>query len=106
VPTSVLQIISGRDIMASVRTPEEVTAALQDAEPGRYVVEELSMAGELLPSGYSCQRWVIATLQPDRTVELEPGLPPTRRRSGNRPLCGLADLGGSQDRTLTEETSS
>jgi hypothetical protein len=42
---SVLQIIKGDDIIASVGTPEEVTAALLDPRPGRYVAEESSMAG-------------------------------------------------------------
>jgi hypothetical protein len=41
---SVLQIIKGDDIIANVGTPEEVIAALQGAKPGRYIVEESSMA--------------------------------------------------------------
>jgi hypothetical protein len=30
------------------------------------------MAGELLPSGYSCQRWGVAIRQADGSVILEP----------------------------------
>jgi hypothetical protein len=75
---SVLRIIKGDDIIASVGTPEEVTAALNGAEPGRYVVEESSMAGELLPSGYSCQRWGVAIRQADGTVTLEPEPAPSK----------------------------
>ena len=77
-PTSVLQIIKGEDIIANVRTPEEVTAALQSAKPGRYVVEESSMAGDLLRSGYSCQRWGVAIRQADGTVDLEPEPAPVK----------------------------
>jgi hypothetical protein len=70
-PASVLQIIKGDDIIASVASPEEVTKALLSARPGRFVVDESSMAGELLPSGYSCQRWGVAIRQADGTVLLE-----------------------------------
>jgi hypothetical protein len=59
-------------------TPEEVTSALLSAKPGRYVIEESSMAGELLPSGYSCQRWGVAIRQADGTVTLEPEPAPVR----------------------------
>ena len=71
-PDSVLQIIRDGDIILSVGTPAEVAAALLGAKPGRYVMEESSMAGELLPSGYSCQRWGVAIRQADGSVELEP----------------------------------
>jgi hypothetical protein len=54
---SVLQIIKGDDIIASLGSPEEITVGLSRAMPGRYVIEESSVAGELLPSGYSCQRY-------------------------------------------------
>ena len=53
---SVLRIIMGDVIVASASGPEEVVATLKGAWPGRYVIEESSMAGELLPSGFSCQR--------------------------------------------------
>jgi hypothetical protein len=42
------------------------------ASPGRYVVEESSIAGETLPSGYTCQRWGIAIRKDDGSVVLEP----------------------------------
>jgi hypothetical protein len=71
-PTSVLQIIKGDNIIASVGIPELVTSALNGVEPGRYVIEESSMAGELLPSGYSCRRWGVVIRQADGTVMLEP----------------------------------
>jgi hypothetical protein len=77
-PTSVLQIIKDRDIIANVRTPEEITEALSGAEPGRYVIEESSMAGELLPSGYSCQRWGVAIRQADGNLIFEPEPAPVR----------------------------
>jgi hypothetical protein len=50
-PHSVLQIIIGDDIVASATGSKEVTVTRKDAWPGRYVIEESSMAGELLPSG-------------------------------------------------------
>jgi hypothetical protein len=75
---SVLQIIEGDDIIATVGTPEEATAALLSAKPGRYVVDESSMAGELLPSGYSCQRWAVAIRQADGSVVLEPEPAPVK----------------------------
>jgi hypothetical protein len=77
--TSVFQIIRGDNIIANVGTLEEVTAALQIAEPGRYVIEESSMAGEFLPSGYSWQRWGVAIRQADGTVMLEPEPAPIKR---------------------------
>ena len=76
---SILQIIQGDEIIAIISTPEEIAAALQRAKPGRYIIEESSVAGELLPSGYSCQRWGVAIRQADGTVELEPEPPPRRR---------------------------
>jgi hypothetical protein len=86
---SVLQIIKSDDIVASVGTLEEVTAALLGARLGRYVVEESSMAGELLPSGFSCQRWGVAIRQADGSVILEPAparmtRPATRSRDSVR----------------------
>jgi hypothetical protein len=82
-PASVLRIIKGDDIIASVGTSEDVTKALSGARPGRYVTEESSMAGELLPSGYSCQRWGVAIRQDDGTVTLEPEPAPVKS-------CGAA----------------
>jgi hypothetical protein len=43
------------------------------------VIEESNMAGELLPSGYTCQRWGVAIRQADGTVILEPEPAPTKR---------------------------
>jgi hypothetical protein len=77
-PQSVLQIIMGNDIVASVSSPEEIAVTLKDAWPGRYLIAELSMAGELLPSGYSCQRWGVAIRQADGTVALEPEPAPVK----------------------------
>ena len=78
-PHSVLQIIMGDDIVAGVSSPEEIAVTLKDAWPGRYVVEESSIAGELLPSGYSCQRWGVAIRQADGSVTLEREPSPARR---------------------------
>jgi hypothetical protein len=69
---SVLTIIKGDDIIARVRRQEEIPSALADAGPGRYVVEESSMGGELLPTGYSCQRWGTAIRHDGGSVMLDP----------------------------------
>jgi hypothetical protein len=69
----------GDDIVASASGPEDVVAILKGAWPGRYVIEESSMAGELLPSGYSCQRWGVAIRKADGTVTLEPEPSPIKR---------------------------
>jgi hypothetical protein len=78
-PISVLQIIMGDDIVASASGPEEVAVTLKGAWPGRYVIQESSTARELLPSGYSCQRWGIAIRKADGTVELEPEPAPRKK---------------------------
>jgi len=52
-PSSVRQIIKDDDIVASASRPEAVAKILKGAWPGRYVIEESSMAGETLRSGYS-----------------------------------------------------
>jgi hypothetical protein len=87
VAASVLRTIKGRDIIANVGTPEELTGALQHAKPGRYVIEESSTAGELLPDGYTCQRLGGAIRQCDGSAMLEPQPSPVKKS----PLChGLA----------------
>jgi hypothetical protein len=78
-PTNVLRIIMGDDIVSNASGPEEVAAILKGAWPGRYVIEESSVAGKLLPSGYSCQRWGVAIRQADGTVELEQEPAPVKR---------------------------
>jgi hypothetical protein len=55
-----------------VRDPAEIVKTLSHAGPGRFVVEESSMAGELPPSGYSCQRWGTAIRHDDGSVTLDP----------------------------------
>jgi hypothetical protein len=82
-PNSVLTIIRGDNIIAQVRSPEEIKAALRSAKSGRYVIEESSMAGSFLPSGYTCPRWRVAIRQTDGTVELEPE-PALRRPNDHR----------------------
>jgi hypothetical protein len=69
----------GEYVVASASGPEDVVATLKGAWPGRYVIEELSMAGKLLPSGYTCQRWGVAIRQADGTVVLEPEPAPIKR---------------------------
>jgi hypothetical protein len=76
---SVLRIIMGDDIVATASGPEEVVAILNGAWPSHYVIEESSMTGAFLPSGFSCQRWGIAIRKADGTVELEPEPAPRKK---------------------------
>jgi hypothetical protein len=69
---SVLTIIKGDDIIARVREQGEIPGVLADAGPGRFIIEESSMAGELLPSGYSCQRWGTVIRHSDGSVTIDP----------------------------------
>jgi hypothetical protein len=77
-PKSVLRIIMGDEIVASASGLKEVVVTLKGAWPGRYVIEESSKAGKLLPSSYSCQRWGVAIRHPDGTVTLKPEPAPVK----------------------------
>jgi hypothetical protein len=48
--------------------------AIEHARPGRFIVEVVSPAGKLLPSGRSCRRWGTAIRHPNGqvTLDLEP----------------------------------
>jgi hypothetical protein len=76
---SVLQIIRGSDIVANVGSPEEIPSATQKLEPGRYVIDESSLSGRLLPAGQTSQRWGVAIREADGRVTLEPEPPPKER---------------------------
>ena len=52
-------------------SPEDIAHSLGDAQPGRFLVEEVAPAGELLPSGHSCRRWGTAVRHPDGQVTLD-----------------------------------
>jgi hypothetical protein len=67
-----LRITRGFDFCTTADSPDRIASALQDARPGRYDVEELFRAGELLRSGYCCQRWGTAVRHPDGQVTLDP----------------------------------
>jgi hypothetical protein len=73
-PGSVLTIIKGNDIISTVADPEHIESALMSERPDRFIVEESSMAGELLPSGYTCQRWgvVIKDQSGANEIEMQP----------------------------------
>jgi hypothetical protein len=70
-PGSALTIIKGNDIISTVADLEHVESALKSERTGQYVIEESSIAGELLPSGYSCQRCGIAFREADGAITLE-----------------------------------
>jgi hypothetical protein len=52
--------------------PDDIAHALGGARPDRFIVEEVSPAGQLLPSGHSCRRWGTAVRHPDGQVTLDP----------------------------------
>jgi hypothetical protein len=66
------RIIRGQDYYTTAASPDEIVEALGHAKPGRFIIEEVSRAGELLPSGHSCRRWGTAIRQPDGQVTLDP----------------------------------
>jgi hypothetical protein len=51
---------------------DEMGQLLRHAKPGRYIVEEVSLAGRLLASGHSCRRWGSAIRHADGQVTLDP----------------------------------
>ena len=67
-----LRIIRGFDNYTPAASPDEIGDALRHATPGRYDVEALSQAGQLLPSGRSCCRWGTAIRHPDGQLTLDP----------------------------------
>jgi hypothetical protein len=69
------RVVRGSDIVGTFPDLEAVEMSLRRARPGKYIIEEVSAAGELLPSGYSCERWGSAFVRPGGVVELEPEKP-------------------------------
>jgi hypothetical protein len=66
------RIIREQDFYTIAASPDEIVEALRHAGPGRFIVEEVSRAGELLRSGHSCRRWGTAIRYPDGQVTLDP----------------------------------
>jgi hypothetical protein len=66
-----LRIICEPDYHTTVASPDEIAQVLQHAGPGRYVVEEVSLAGQLLASGHSFRRFGTAIRHPDGHVTLD-----------------------------------
>ena len=54
-----------------VARPDDIAHAIRHARPGRFIVEEVSPAGQLLAFGHSCPRWGAAVGHPDGRVTLE-----------------------------------
>jgi hypothetical protein len=51
---------------------DDIAPALRQARAGRFIIEEIPMAGAFLPSGHSCRRWGFAIRHPDGSDSLEP----------------------------------
>jgi hypothetical protein len=62
----------------TVASPEDIADAIRHALPGRFIVEDVSHAGHLLPSGHSCRRWGTAARLHNGQVTLDPDLGPAR----------------------------
>jgi hypothetical protein len=68
----VIRIMRGQVYQTIAAGPDDIAHVLRHAEPGRYVVEEVSAAGKFLASGHSCRRWGSAIRHPDGQVTLDP----------------------------------
>jgi hypothetical protein len=66
------RIICGQDYFTVAASPDEIVEALRDARAGRYDVEDVSRAGELLRSGHSYRRWGTVIRYPEGQVTLDP----------------------------------
>jgi hypothetical protein len=53
---AMLRIIRDPSDYTMAASPDDIAQAICDARPGRFFVEEVSRAGQLLPSGHSCRR--------------------------------------------------
>jgi hypothetical protein len=70
--STMFRIIRDPNDYYMVASPDAIAHALGDAQPGRFLVEEVSPAGQLLPSGQSSGRWGTAVWHPDGQVTLDP----------------------------------
>ena len=71
------RILKDPDYLETADTVHEVRESLTDVPPGRYAIEEVTAAGDLLRSAHSCRRWGIATRDADGEVTLDPDPWPT-----------------------------
>jgi hypothetical protein len=67
------RIIREPDCYITAVGPDDIAQALSHAEPGRFIVEEVSPPGQLLRSGHSCRRWGTAIRHDDGKVTLDLG---------------------------------
>jgi hypothetical protein len=69
------RVVQGSGIIGTFPNLEAIAAALRGERSGQYIIEEVTTAGQLLPSDHSCQKWGFALVKPDGSVELEPERP-------------------------------
>jgi hypothetical protein len=67
-----LRIIREPVYYTTVANPDEIAQVLRRARPGRFIVEDVAPAGQLLASGHSCRRWGMAIRDADGKVMLDP----------------------------------
>jgi hypothetical protein len=65
------RIIHEPNVYLMVARPDDIAHAIRHGRPGRFIVEELSPAGQSLASGHSCRRWGTAVRHPDGQVTLD-----------------------------------
>lgn len=83
---------------ATAACPEEIAQAIRPARPGRFIVEEVSPAGQLLLSGYSCRRWGTAIrLTSSASI---PGRHPAARSPAEITGCVRTLAAASNPRTI------
>jgi hypothetical protein len=69
------RVVQGSGIIGTFPNLEAIVASLRGERSGRYLIEEVATAGQVLPSDHSCQKWGTALVMPDGSVELEPERP-------------------------------
>ena len=75
-----LRINRGFNYCSSAGSFDNIGLARGMPDPGPFIVDEVSRAAELLPSGHSCRRWGTAIRHPDGQVTLRSRLTRSRGR--------------------------
>jgi hypothetical protein len=68
---AMFRIIREPNDYAIAANVDDISQAIRHSRPSRFIVEEISPAGRLLPSGHSCRRWGTAIRHADGQVTLD-----------------------------------
>jgi hypothetical protein len=66
------RVTKDSDYLTIAATPDEIGRNLAHAPRGRFTVEEVSLAQDLLPSDHLCRRWGAAIRHDDGHGTLDP----------------------------------